>query len=112
MKYKVTQGYEWQLGAKGKAPWAKIIWARSNIPSHVFISWIFVQYKLLTKKRLARFKPQQSLTCSPCNTVEDDEAHLFYTCSYAKEAWDELGSWWKYIPTAQNSSHIEPVATL
>ncbi|KAJ8432376.1 hypothetical protein Cgig2_021910 [Carnegiea gigantea] len=51
-------------------------------------------------------QPQQSVTCSLCNTTEEDEAHLFYTCSYAKKVRDELGSWWRYTPTTQNSSQM------
>ncbi|KAJ8419260.1 hypothetical protein Cgig2_016511 [Carnegiea gigantea] len=45
---------------------------------------------LPTKKRLARFMPQHSLTYSLCNVAEEDEAHLFFTCSYVKGVWAEL----------------------
>ena len=52
--YKVTKGYMWQMEAKDKVPWARIIWARLNTPSHAFISRVFMQHRLPTKKRLAR----------------------------------------------------------
>lgn len=56
--YKVTQGYLWQLQLIDKVPWANFIWSRANIPSHAFISWVFIQGRLPTMSRLARFHPQ------------------------------------------------------
>ncbi|KAJ8420726.1 hypothetical protein Cgig2_010421 [Carnegiea gigantea] len=36
--YEVNKGYQWQMGNNVKVAWAKLIWGRSLIPRHVFIS--------------------------------------------------------------------------
>ncbi|KAJ8434551.1 hypothetical protein Cgig2_001183 [Carnegiea gigantea] len=81
-------------------PWAKVVWARPNIPRHAFISW----HRLPTKLRLA--KPQQDTRHAFCNTEPEDETHHFYTYKYAEEVWRGLKGWWEYIPTAEDSQQM------
>ena len=105
-EYRVTQGYKLQLSSTIKVPWARVIWGRMNVPSHSFISWIFVQHRLPTKKRLARFREQQLTTCSMCNLAEEDDTHLFFTCSYARMVWEGIGKWWQYLPSATSTDQL------
>ena len=94
------------MGDNGKVTWAKLIWARSNIPRHAFISWVFIQHRLPTKMRLNKYLPQREITCTICNTVAEDETHLFFECNYAKDIWKELSRWWQHLPIAQNSQNL------
>ena len=55
LQYKVKLGYQWQLGDPPKEPWAKLVWNRSNIPRHAFITWIYSHHWLPTKARLSKF---------------------------------------------------------
>ncbi|KAJ8436669.1 hypothetical protein Cgig2_006379 [Carnegiea gigantea] len=87
-QYKVTQGYLWKIAGRRKAPWAKVIWAKSNIPSHTFVPWIF------------------NTTCILWNTCDENETHLFYTSTYAKGVWEELGKWWQQMPRSQNGERM------
>ncbi|KAJ8420783.1 hypothetical protein Cgig2_030491 [Carnegiea gigantea] len=63
--------------------WDKVVWARSAIPRHAFITWVYVQHGLPTKKRLSRFLPQTDLQCAFCHSAEEDDTHLFSDYPYA-----------------------------
>ena len=73
---------------------SKLIWNRSIIPRHAFITWLYAQKRLPTKTRLARFT-DQSTTCSICHSGEEDDQHLFFDCEYAQGVWRELENWWQ-----------------
>ncbi|KAJ8422266.1 hypothetical protein Cgig2_000654 [Carnegiea gigantea] len=104
--YKVAQGYKWQLQLQDKAPWAGFIWSRANIPSYAFISWVFIQGRLPTKVRLAKFHPQQAVGCLLCSAAEEDNVHLIFTCTFASKAWEALRDWWKGIPLGINRTQM------
>ncbi|KAJ8433592.1 hypothetical protein Cgig2_016522 [Carnegiea gigantea] len=84
----------------------KLIWARPNIPKHAFISGVLIQHGLPTKQRLSKYLPSTDNPCVLGSAEEEEEAHIFYTCSYAKTIWDELRKWWQYIPAVQNSIQL------
>ena len=74
------------------------MWSRVSIPRHAFITWVAIQHRLPTKKRLSRFMQQLDLQCPLCQAAEEDDHHLFQVCPYAKDVWDALAEWW---PTSQ-----------
>ncbi|KAJ8438643.1 hypothetical protein Cgig2_016389 [Carnegiea gigantea] len=76
--YKVSTSYKWQLGDHPKKPWSKLIWNRSIIPRHAFITWLYAQRRLPIKTRLARYTGQNTL-CSLCLSGEEDDQHSFLT---------------------------------
>ncbi|KAJ8428966.1 LOW QUALITY PROTEIN: hypothetical protein Cgig2_003297 [Carnegiea gigantea] len=59
-------GYQWQIGRQQKVPWPKLIWARTLIPRHAFILWIFTHHKLPIKARLRKYMMQPDIQCSLC----------------------------------------------
>ena len=81
------------MGNLRKVSWTKLIWARSNIPRNAFISWVLIKNRLPTKHRMVKFQPQRDTFCVLCSAEEEDDAHLFYTCNYAKIIWIELRNW-------------------
>ena len=90
-------------GSCERGPWAKLIWARLNIPKHAFIYWVLIHHRLPTKQRLAKFLPPTETLCVLCSAEEEEEeeeAHLLYnySYSYAKTILDELRKWWPFIP--------------
>ena len=91
--YKVSLGYKWLINGP-KVPWDRVIWTRTSIPRHAFVSWVYVQHRLPTKVRLSRFVHQFDLQCSLCKGAAEDDTHLFSTCTYAKEVWDSILLWW------------------
>ena len=91
-----------------KVSWAKVIWTRTSIPRHAFISWIYVQHRLPTKVRLSRFSHQNDLQCLLCGGDAEDDTHLFSTCPYAMEVWNSIRLWWP-IPSRSSGNPQEVV---
>ncbi|KAJ8427233.1 LOW QUALITY PROTEIN: hypothetical protein Cgig2_023070 [Carnegiea gigantea] len=88
--YKVKQGYKWLMRGHEKVEWAKVIWARTNIPRHAFVNWVYIQYKLPTKIRLNKHCHQEDITYPLCKTAAEDDQHLFLCCDYAKAVGNEI----------------------
>ncbi|KAJ8420386.1 hypothetical protein Cgig2_004700 [Carnegiea gigantea] len=86
------------MGEHEKVEWAKVIWARTNIPRHAIVNWVFIQHKLPTKIRLNKYYHQEDTTCHLCKTAIEDEQHLFFNCDYAKDVWREIKQWWNLTP--------------
>ena len=63
--YRVKNGYNWQISTPSKIPWAKLVWARSLIPRHAFITWVFAHRRLPTKVRLSKFQQQDTMCVRP-----------------------------------------------
>ncbi|KAJ8420145.1 hypothetical protein Cgig2_024524 [Carnegiea gigantea] len=67
----------------GKLEWRRILWAKSSIPSHSFIAWLFMLQKLPVKSRLKRFT----------SFHKEDDDHLFFGYVLAKEVWKQVQDW-------------------
>jgi len=102
----VAKGYACQWTSHTKVPWTTLIWARPNIPRNAFISWVLINHRLPTKKRLAKFQPHLDTLCAMCSTEEENEDHLFYDCSCAQEIWDHPKQWWSSLPIAPDNIQL------
>ena len=109
--YKVRLGYQWQLGDPPKVPWAKLVWARSLIPRHAFITWIYTHRRLPTKVRLDRVQQQDTL-CSLCQSEEKDDQQLYFTCPYAQEVRQGLKEWWSFPTNLAGHSLTDSLITV
>lgn len=96
--YTVRKGYDWQFQNIVKVKWDKLVWARMTIPRHYFIMWIFVHHRMPTKVRLSKFHPHDSLRCVLCNSMEEDEHHLFIGCPSVQSLWKGVREWWPLPP--------------
>jgi len=105
-EYKVSKGYAWLKQPQRKNPWAKIIWARPNLPRKAFISWVMINHRLPTKQRIAKHQNFTDITCVLCCAEDEIDEHLFFTCSYAKEIWGQPSHWWASLPSAQDSNQL------
>ncbi|KAJ8425482.1 hypothetical protein Cgig2_023898 [Carnegiea gigantea] len=81
------------IGIKDFAAWnkatiAKLTWAVARKKE------VVIQHSLPTKQRLSKHLPPLDNLCVLCSAEEEEEAHLFYNCSYAKIIWNELRKWW------------------
>ena len=94
VEYNVHKGYAWHFHDKAKVSWYKLVSARSTIPKHSFIMWVYTQHMLPTKVRLSKFFPEEPLLCLLCNSQEEDEHHLSIAHSHAQKIWTNLYSWY------------------
>ncbi|XP_074314789.1 uncharacterized protein LOC141650753 [Silene latifolia] len=83
--YSIAKGYKWLGEEDLTVEWHRLVWHSDGIPKHQFISWLYVQNRLLTKDRLGRMFHCSDLLCSLCLDADEDHAHLFFSCSYSKK---------------------------
>ena len=50
--------------------------------------------KLPVLSRIAKFTSSYQNTCSMCSREEEDLNHLFFQCSWSKDFWKILHTWW------------------
>ncbi|KAJ8437348.1 hypothetical protein Cgig2_009688 [Carnegiea gigantea] len=106
--YKVSIGYNWLIGGT-RVSWDKVVWARASLPRRAFISWVYVQCQLSTKKRLSHFIPQSDLQCVFCNNADEDDTHPFTVCPYATEFCNSHKQWWPFpsrVPNADMTTSL------
>lgn len=53
--------------------WSKRVWNRFSIPKHIFILWLIMKQRLLTRSRLVQWGVANSNMCCLCDSEE--EAH-------------------------------------
>ncbi|GJZ23567.1 RNA-directed DNA polymerase, eukaryota, reverse transcriptase zinc-binding domain protein [Tanacetum coccineum] len=70
--------------------WYPLVWFTQNIPRHAFVTWLAIQERIMTQDRIKIWKPNEDLKCSLYNSCIDSHDHLFFTCEFSKEVWNEL----------------------
>ncbi|KAL4588964.1 hypothetical protein LXL04_001865 [Taraxacum kok-saghyz] len=70
--------------------WYKIVWFKSQIPSHAFILWLALHNRLMTHDRMITWSTNANLQCTLCNTNPDSIVHLFFECNYSREVWNKV----------------------
>lgn len=108
--YSVSKGYKHLNASDGKVPWARCTWSRMALPRHSFVLWMLRHHRLPTKLRLAKFIPNMPTQCFLCNNQDEDETHLFTSCTYAISLWRNLMQWWPISDrTKQKLSEGKPL---
>ncbi|WMV37245.1 hypothetical protein MTR67_030630 [Solanum verrucosum] len=80
-------------GSMERVEWRKLVWANLGAPKWLFILYIALNRRLLTKGRLAQGGLTEEVTCSLCQTDDEDIDHLFFKWSYAEKVWSKLLGW-------------------
>ncbi|KAJ8436137.1 hypothetical protein Cgig2_033632 [Carnegiea gigantea] len=119
------------MGIEDFAAWnnvtiAKLTWAVAQMKKVLWVKWVHERYiknkdwwdytpphesSWYWKKGKTEYKVAQGYKWIRGNSkkvprVEEEESHLFYTCSYAKTFWEVLSKWRQYIPIVQNSTQL------
>ncbi|KAJ8444847.1 hypothetical protein Cgig2_008904 [Carnegiea gigantea] len=88
-----------------------MVWNRSIIPRHAFITWIYSHKRLPAKVRRSKYRHQDTV-CSLCHSEGEDDQHILFTCPYAQEVWRGLKDWWN-LPILQiNHSFFESMINI
>ncbi|KAL3330100.1 hypothetical protein AABB24_034118 [Solanum stoloniferum] len=87
--------YASMLGVQSKLRIAGLIWNKISQPRHIFIVWLAVQGRLLTKDRLQRMNiPVDTITCSLCDAqAVETQYHLFSVCDWTKRLVTTMAQW-------------------
>ncbi|KAG2314398.1 hypothetical protein Bca52824_017520 [Brassica carinata] len=72
--------------------WHKSVWFPEKIPKHAFNIWVVYHDRLPTKDRVIEWGLSVSPTCLLCGTHDETRSHLFFSCSYATQLWQDIFS--------------------
>ncbi|CAA7057486.1 unnamed protein product [Microthlaspi erraticum] len=74
---------------KPVVPWANLIWHKARVPRHAFSAWLFVLNRNPTLDRLSRWDYDIEQTCLLCGVADESRDHLFFSCPFSHQVWDE-----------------------
>ncbi|XP_075473833.1 uncharacterized protein LOC142504874 [Primulina tabacum] len=86
----LSKAYAYFVNAKGVWPWKSLLAKICILPKHLFVLWLLVHSKLLTRDRLGFVLDRR---CVLCNHANESVAHLFFQCRVSKQIWDRVRSW-------------------
>ncbi|XP_074282934.1 uncharacterized protein LOC141607482 [Silene latifolia] len=100
--YSTSSGYKWLGNEASNVTVYRHIWITDGIPKHQFISWLFVQHRLLTMNRIHRLFQSSETVCVLCGEEDESHDHLFLLCSYSRKCLKQVQEWSKLeIPEMQ-----------
>ncbi|CAL9222223.1 unnamed protein product [Arabidopsis halleri] len=73
-----------------KVSWHNGIWFPHATPKFSFCSWLAVKNRLSTGDRLIQWNRRLQSTCVLCNNNLETRDHLFFSCRFATEVWENL----------------------
>ncbi|XP_021764017.1 uncharacterized protein LOC110728684 [Chenopodium quinoa] len=82
--------------------WTAWVWNSFNFPKHSFITWIAVQDRLRTRKKLMSLGICQDASCLLCGESDEDTDHLFFNCSFSKTCIRLMSQWLDIPVSSQN----------
>jgi len=74
-----------------KIDWASIIWRACIPPSHSFVFWRLMLYKLPTDENLQRRRCTLVSICGLCYKQAETSPHLFLSCDFVLAVWHCIG---------------------
>ncbi|KAF8091729.1 hypothetical protein N665_0437s0017 [Sinapis alba] len=86
-KYRISQVYGKLYDERIPVSWYDMVWNKSGIPRHRFLSWMFVLNRYPTKNRITSWRLSTNPTCVPCNLSNESRNHLFFSCSFSWNIW-------------------------
>ncbi|XP_074289166.1 uncharacterized protein LOC141614306 [Silene latifolia] len=78
--YSISKGYKWLGSEANTVTWHSQVRVSAGIPKHQFISWLFVQDRLLTMDRLHKLFQCSDTACVLCRVADENHEHLFFLC--------------------------------
>ncbi|XP_074271685.1 uncharacterized protein LOC141595620 [Silene latifolia] len=91
--YSTSLVYKWLSGSQVTVHWKPYVWNRLALPKVNFINWLFIQGRLLTKDRLAKFGVINDGICFLCGNMQETSLHLFFECPFSLRCLHLLQTW-------------------
>jgi hypothetical protein len=70
--------------------WWKKLWKVKCPPKSILFMWIYLNNKVLTWEMLRKRKREGPGICLLCHNSEEKTTHIFLTCTYSHQIWQEL----------------------
>ncbi|XP_021732833.1 uncharacterized protein LOC110699631 [Chenopodium quinoa] len=91
-----------------KVPWKRVICHNLATPKSVFILWLTLWNRLVTKDRLLQWHISCDPRCFLCLNNNESVQHLFFDCEYSRQVWNKvLGILHVSKPVQQFSDEID-----
>ncbi|KAJ9564711.1 hypothetical protein OSB04_000677 [Centaurea solstitialis] len=89
--FSVQRAYKSFEGHLPLVAWWKSVWFKAHIPKHSSCLWTACLFRLPTQDRIATWKEEPpDLKCCFCGTTNDSHNHLFFECSFSRQAWLQI----------------------
>ncbi|XP_026459010.1 uncharacterized protein LOC113359627 [Papaver somniferum] len=85
--FTVKHTYNALVGAGDKIFWKSLVWFKSHVPRHSFISWLGFHGRLKTKDKMVKWGLMQSAPCSLCENGIETIEHIFHDCRFVVSIW-------------------------
>ncbi|XP_049406058.1 uncharacterized protein LOC125869643 [Solanum stenotomum] len=89
----LRQNYLELLGNRARVPWKVTMFSNTPRPKAVFIMWVQLHAKMLTKDRLRKWGLEINPTCVLCNQEDETWDHLFAQCEFTMHVWAKMLLW-------------------
>lgn len=73
-----------------KVPWKRVVCHNLATPKSVFILWLALWNRLVTKDRLVQWHISCDPKCFLCLKENESVQHLFFECEYSRQVWSKI----------------------
>lgn len=102
LKFKTGRIYNLFQRHEPEVPWGRIVWNRSGIPKHSFLTWLAVLNRLPTRDRLLSWGLAVDPSCVLCSGGTESRNHLLFECTYSWNLWSASAARCDFHPTASD----------
>ncbi|XP_060195314.1 uncharacterized protein LOC132624570 [Lycium barbarum] len=85
-----------------RVPWRRLVCNNGGAPRWLFILFLAIWGKILTRDRLPKRGCTENTSCALCDDSKESCGHLFFTCSFSVQVWNKLLLWQGIPRTALN----------
>lgn len=96
--YSTCQVYRDLKHHNNQVDWNQIVWIKSRVPRHSFLTWLFMLNRCPTRDRLLNWGLATQPDCLLCNSSDESRSHLFFSCSYSWQVWSLISAWCNLSP--------------
>ncbi|XP_059285877.1 uncharacterized protein LOC132039408 [Lycium ferocissimum] len=76
-----------------KVDWRKLVCNNEGAPKWIFILYVAISRRLLTRTRLAKWGIVNEVKCPLCERMDEDVDPLLFGCPFSAAAWEKILQW-------------------
>ncbi|KAK4726382.1 hypothetical protein R3W88_031299 [Solanum pinnatisectum] len=92
-KFSIKQLYKALRVDYQKVEWRRLTCNNAACPKWIFISYLALQSRLLTRDRLATWGCAEDVHCVLCGTEDESHNHIFFRCLFSSQVWQNVLCW-------------------
>ncbi|WMV37355.1 hypothetical protein MTR67_030740 [Solanum verrucosum] len=92
-KFSIKQLYKAIRGEYQKVEWRRFTCNNIACPKWIFILYLALHSRLLTRDRLATWGCVEDIQCVLCRNEDENHNHLFFRCLFSSQVWQKIPRW-------------------